>query len=238
VSERLDQVMLSKGLVKTRSQARMLIKQGDVQVNGTQILKPGKLVNEADAIEISERGLYVSRGAYKLLKAIEEFKLDFSNKVVADCGASTGGFTQVSLMKGAKKVYALDVGHDQLDQTLKVHPRVENIEGVNLKHSYELSEKVDFCVVDLSFISLKLTYPTIHSFLKAGGQSVVLIKPQFEAGKQRLGKNGLVAQEDLKTILDEVLTWFKEQGHEVKEVCESPITGKTGNTEYLALIQS
>ena len=137
MSERIDKFMTENEMVKTRSQARMLIKQGDVLCNGKMVTKPGLLVSESDQIEIKQRFLYVSRGALKLVKAVEEFDLDFTGKVIADCGASTGGFTQVSLQNGAAKVYALDVGHDQLDQILKLDSKVENIEGVNLKNSYK-----------------------------------------------------------------------------------------------------
>ncbi len=238
MSERIDKFMVEKEMVKTRSQARMLIKQGDVLCNGKQVSKPGYMVTEADQIEIKQRLLYVSRGAFKLVKAIEEFDLDFSGKVVADCGASTGGFTQVALQNGASKVYAIDVGHDQLDTLLENDSRVVNLEGINLKHPYELPEKVDICVCDISFISLTKVYPTIHSLLKPGGFSVVLIKPQFEAGSERLGKGAIVRSEFLSEILDEVKAWFKDNGFFIEKLCESPITGKTGNVEYLALIKS
>ena len=237
MSERIDKFMVDVGMVKSRSQARMLIKQGDVLCNGVKVSKPGKLVTENDSIEISERDLYVSRGAYKLLKAIEEFDLDFSGKIVADCGASTGGFTQVSLINKASKVYSIDVGHDQLDELVKQNPKVVNMEGINLKHELELPEKVDICVADLSFISIKLVYPTMRKLLKPSGYSVVLIKPQFEAGKERLGKGGIVKPEFQEEILNETTTWFKEQGCTIEKICESPITGKTGNIEYLALIK-
>jgi 23S rRNA (cytidine1920-2'-O)/16S rRNA (cytidine1409-2'-O)-methyltransferase len=237
MSERIDKFMVDQAMVRTRSQARMLIKQGDVLCNGVKTTKPGKMVAEDDKIEISERDLYVSRGAYKLLKAIEEFDLSFANKVVADCGASTGGFTQVSLINGASKVYCIDVGHDQLDELVKINPRVVNMEGINLKHDLELPEKVDICVADLSFISIKLVYPTMRKLLKPGGVSVILIKPQFEAGRERLGKGGLVKEGLQQEILDEVLAWFKENNYEVENLCESPITGKTGNVEYLALVR-
>jgi 23S rRNA (cytidine1920-2'-O)/16S rRNA (cytidine1409-2'-O)-methyltransferase len=236
MSERIDKLMVDLGLVKTRSQARMLIKPGDVICTGDKVTKPGKMAVKSDEIKIKERALYVSRGAYKLLKAIEEFDLDFSGKIVADCGASTGGFTQVALLNGAEKVYAIDVGHDQLDSLIKNHPKVINMEGVNLKNTVELPEKVDICVADLSFISITKVYPTMDSLLKASGCSVVLIKPQFEAGRERLGKGAIVAPEHQQEVLGEVLAWFKDNNFLVEKRCESPITGKTGNIEYLALI--
>lgn len=234
---RIDLFMVEKGMVNTRSQARMLIKQGDVFCNGKLVKKPGFLVKDSDEIKIDQEFLYVSRGALKLVKAIDEFGLDFNDKIIADCGASTGGFTQVSLMKGAKKVYSIDVGHNQLSEILKTDDRVENMEGVNLKHPLELSEKVDFCVADISFISIKKVFPTMWSLLKEEGSCVVLIKPQFEAGSDRIGKNGIVKEEYLQDILVETKNWFKENNYNVFKWCESPIKGKTGNTEYLALIK-
>ena len=156
--------------------------------------------------------------------------------MIADCGASTGGFTQVSLQHKAARVHAIDVGHDQLDSILRNDPRVINLEGVNLKHHYELSEKVDFCVVDLSFISLKLVFKNIFSLLKNGGKVVTLIKPQFEAGVERLGKGGIVKSETAEIILQEMIEWFSSEGYVVEKVCPSPIKGKDGNQEYLALI--
>lgn len=237
MSERIDKYMVEKEMVRTRSQARMLIKQGDVICNDKQVLKPGLMVTDKDSIEIKQRFLYVSRGALKLVKAIEEFELDFKGKVVADCGASTGGFTQVSLMNGASKVLALDVGHDQLDKVLKDDPRVENREGLNLKYEIPLTEKVDICVADLSFISITKVFLNMRKILRPGGFSVVLIKPQFEAGSERLGKGGIVKDEFLTEIIAEVKAWFTDNGFVIEKICPSPITGKTGNTEYLALIK-
>lgn len=236
MSDRIDKLMLDLEMVKSRSQARMLIKQGDVLCNGELVKKPGQLASSKDQIEIKQRNLYVSRGAFKLLKAIEEFGLDFSGKVIADCGASTGGFTQVALQNGASKVYAIDVGHDQLDPILKQNPKVVNMEGINLKHPLELPEKVDVAVADLSFISIKLVYSTMDKLLKNTGYCVVLIKPQFEAGKERLGKGAIVKEEFQNEILNEVLAWFKDNNFHIDKICDSPITGKTGNKEYLVLV--
>jgi 23S rRNA (cytidine1920-2'-O)/16S rRNA (cytidine1409-2'-O)-methyltransferase len=237
MNERIDKMMVAKELVKTRSQARMLIKQGDVLCNGKSVNKPGLSVSIDDQIEITQKILYVSRGAHKLVKAIEEFDLDFKGKIIADCGASTGGFTQVCLINGADKVYALDVGHDQLDATLCDDPRVVNKEGVNLKYEMALDEQVDICVADLSFISITKVFLNMKKMLKPNGFSVVLIKPQFEAGLSRIGKGGIVKESDLKAILDEVKMWFSNNGFIIEKFCESPITGKTGNLEYLALIK-
>lgn len=237
MANRLDREMLSRGIVKTRSQARMLIEQGDVEVDGKQVTKPGFSVKEASTILIIERALYVGRGAYKLEKAIEEFKLDMKGLLVADVGASTGGFTQVALNAGAEKVYAIDVGRDQLAQELRDDERVVNLEGVNAKHPIELAEKVDAFVMDVSFISIKLVLKNAMELLKPGGFGMALIKPQFEAGPERIGKKGIVKDSDRGVILQEVLDWMKDNGIEVEALCESPITGKTGNVEYLSLLR-
>ncbi len=236
MSERIDKLMVDAALVKTRSQARMLIKQGDVTYNGSPVKKPGQLVDDSSLIEIKADQLFVSRGAYKLVKAIQEFDLDLKDKIVADCGASTGGFTQVALENGASRVYAIDVGHDQLSPMLKDDSRVINMEGINLKFEFELPEKVDFCVCDISFISITKVIQTIFSLLKDGGKAIVLIKPQFEAGSERISRGGLVKSEYQSEILAEVKTWFKLNNYKIEKLCESPILGKTGNTEFLALI--
>lgn len=237
MGERIDKFMAENGLVKTRSQARMLIKQGDVLCNQEVVHKPGLLVSQKDHIEVKQRFLYVGRGALKLIKAIEEFQLDFRGKIIADCGASTGGFTQVALINGAQKVFAIDVGHDQLDTTLRNDERVICMEGVNLKYPIDMPEKVEFCLVDLSFISIKKVFSTLRSILKPGGMIVALIKPQFEVGPQRLGKKGVVPETMHIDILDEVVSWIRSEGLEVVKTCHSPIVGKAGNTEYLALIK-
>lgn len=239
MSERLDRLMLSREMVKTRSQARMLIEQGDVQVNGKQVTKPGHSTKEIDIIEIVDRTLYVGRGAYKLEKAIEEFKLNFEGLIVADVGASTGGFTQVCLNAGAKKVFAIDVGTGQLAQILRDDERVVNLEGINAKHPIELpeSEKVDAFVMDVSFISIKHVLLNSMALLRPGGFGMVLIKPQFEAGPERVGKKGIIKEEHREEILEEVLEWFEQNGIKLEALAPSPITGKTGNVEYLSLLR-
>ena len=239
MSERLDRLMLSREMVKTRSQARMLIEQGDVQVNGKQVTKPGHSTKESDIIEIVDRTLYVGRGAYKLEKAIEEFKLNFEGLVVADVGASTGGFTQVCLNAGAKKVFAIDVGTGQLAQILRDDERVVNLEGINAKHPIELpeNEKVDAFVMDVSFISIKHVLLNAMELLRPGGFGMVLIKPQFEAGPERVGKKGIIKEEHREEILEEVLEWFEQNGIKLEALALSPITGKTGNVEYLSLLR-
>lgn len=225
--------MVDQKMVLTRSQARMLIKQGNVLCNGEPVKKPGQLVTEKDRVVIEEVRLYVSRGAYKLEKAIEYYNLDFNNKIIMDCGASTGGFTQVSLEHGAKKVYALDVGHDQLAQMLVDHDRVINIEGLNLKHDFSIEEKADVFVMDISFISIKLVIDNIIKNLNSNGEGVLLIKPQFEVGKEKIKKNGIVKEEDAYQCAQDMLAWLATKFSFVGELIESPIKGKTGNLEFL-----
>lgn len=237
MSERIDKVLVDKKILLTRSQARMLIEQGDVYCNGVQVKKAGQKVLPSDHFEIKERSLYVSRGAYKLEKALDEFQIDPSGMVVCDVGASTGGFTQILLEKGAKKIYAIDVGSDQLSPLLKEDARVINLEKVNIKNPLELEEKVDLCVVDLSFISLKLVFYNIISLLKEKGKVIALVKPQFEAGKDRIGKNGIVKEQIREEIFNEVLDWMKENHFNILKQTLSPITGKTGNVEYLILVE-
>lgn len=237
MADRIDKEMVARGLVNTRSQASMLISQGDVLSNGKVVTKAGMKVEQSDSIEINQDKLYVSRGAYKLKKAISDFNLDLKNKTIADIGASTGGFTQVSLELGAKKVYAIDVGHDQLNPVLINDERVENIEGTNIKFPVELAEKVDFCVVDLSFISITRVFANIANLLNESGKVIALIKPQFEAGKERLGKSGLVKVESREEIMNEVESWFVSNKYVIEKKSTSPIVGnKSGNIEYLWLI--
>lgn len=229
--------MLDKRLVLSKSQANMLIKKGDVKVNGDVITKAGKQVSDDDQIEISSDKIYVGRGAYKLLKAIEEFNLKLQDLTIADCGASTGGFTQVCLEQKAKKVYAIDVGHDQLHPILKENPKVINLEKINLKNPIELPEMIDLCVVDLSFISIRKVFFNFSKILKNNGQIVLLFKPQFEVGKEKLGKGGIVSTENRIEALKSFQMWLRDKKWNEIGLCDSPIEGKDGNKEYLFFIE-
>lgn len=234
MKKRLDQHLTDKELTPTRSQAQLLIREGKVKVNGQKIEKPGHLVLEEDKINVDIQERYVGRGALKLKAAVEEFGIRVKGKVVADCGASTGGFTDYLLQNGIKKVYCLDVGHDQLDPKLRKDKRVVNLEGINLKQPQKLDEAVDLVVADLSFISLRLVFQTMHSFLKEGGEMILLFKPQFEVGKEGVNKNGVVKNEKRrKKTLDEFLEWCRQEGVKILGVMESPIEGKKGNVEFL-----
>jgi len=173
VGDRIDKSLVDRGILKTRSQAKMLIAQGCIFCNEKKVLKSSMKVEESDKLEVKEMNIYVSRGAYKMEKALVDFDINPKDLIVADVGASTGGFTQVCLEAGARKVYAIDVGHDQLSEILKEDARVVNLEGTNIKFPLELDEKVDLCVVDLSFISIKLVFLNIYNLLKSGGSAIV-----------------------------------------------------------------
>ncbi len=237
MADRIDKALVDRGILKTRSQAKMLIEQGCIFCNEKKVVKSSMKVEESDKLEVKEMNLYVSRGAYKMEKALVDFDIDPRGLIVADVGASTGGFTQVCLEAGASKVYAIDVGHDQLSDLVKNDARVVNLEGTNIKYPLELDEKVDLCVVDLSFISIRLVFKNIYNLLKSGGKAMVLIKPQFEAGKERMGKQGLIADDVRVVVLEEVKQWFSDNDYHIEKITESPIKGnKSGNIEYLSLV--
>lgn len=232
MSKRLDHYLVDHGMVKTRSQAKMLIIQGDVIVNGSPQKKASYAPKENDQITIKRGYLYVSRGAYKLKEALDLFKVDVAGKTILDAGASTGGFTQVLLEYGAKKVYAVDVGKDQLASLLMGDPRVVEMNGVNLRDPLDIDD-LDFFVMDVSFISSKLILPSLLSMMGDRLQGVVLFKPQFECGKDRLSKGGIVSAENRLQTLSEYKEWLRDNNYTLLGECESPIRGKDGNTEYL-----
>lgn len=235
--KRIDQLMSDEKLVLTRSQARMLIKQGDVLYNNQLVTKPGMLVEDANLIKIKKDKLYVSRGAYKLLKALDFFQLDVKNKVFIDCGASTGGFTQVLLERGACKVFALDVGHDQLVDLIRNNEKVINMEGVNLKHSFNLNELVDGFVMDLSFISIKSVIENVKTKLKNKAIGIILIKPQFEIGREGVNSKGVVEKNKAIHCAQDVRRWLMDKFEFVSELVESPVRGKAGNIEFLVWVK-
>lgn len=233
MKDRIDKVLTSLGLASSRSQANQLIKEGVVYYQDQQISKSSQIV-EPVGIEVRKDIQYVGRGAYKLKGALEKFKVDPTNMVVADVGASTGGFTDYLLKSGAKKVYALDVGHDQLATSLREDKRVVNLEGVNIRYGYELPELVDLAVADLSYISLKLVLESIFNLVSPKGKLIILVKPQFEVGREALGKGGIVKDSQARgqALLD-LYDFCQEKGFYIENAMRSPIQGKTGNIEYL-----
>lgn len=226
--DRADKMLVEMGLAETRSKAAQLIERGEVLYEGQPIRKPSQKVG-TENLEVIAEQVYVGRGAFKLLEAIKEFNLNLEGKVVADVGASTGGFTEVSLNHGAKKVFAIDVGHDQLDSKLKTDERVIDMEGTNIRDIESLPDEIDIVVCDLSFISLETVYEPIFNLLKDNGEAVLLIKPQFELDKKSLGKKGIVKDPDKQfEALQKVSEFLFPQ-----KACVSPIKGKEGNIEFL-----
>ncbi|ATH09132.1 TlyA family rRNA (cytidine-2'-O)-methyltransferase [Halobacteriovorax marinus] len=232
MKDRVDKVLVATGLASTRSQASLLVKEGVVYYNNT-LVKKTSLIVEGESLEVRKDNIFVGRGAHKIEGALEEFNVDPQGMIVADVGASTGGFTDYILQKGASKVFAIDVGHGQLAKSLREDSRVINMEGVNIRYELELDEKVDLAVVDLSYISLKLTLDTIHSLVKDNGSIIALVKPQFEVGKENVGKGGIVRSDEARlNSLESLYAWCSEKKYFIKEAMVSPIKGKTGNTEY------
>ncbi len=234
---RLDVLLFQRGLAPTREKARALVLAAKVRVNGKIIDKAGTAVAEdAEIILEPNRNKYVSRGGQKLEKALQEFNLEIKNKVVLDIGASTGGFTDCILQHGAARVYAVDVGYGQLDWTLRHDPRVINMEKRNIRNVTlaDIGEKVDLVLIDVSFISVQKILPGIKGLMKDQGEMIVLVKPQFEAGREKVGKRGVVKD---PAVHREVLSYIIQAGEKVDLHCAavgfSPIKGPQGNIEFL-----
>lgn len=236
---RLDVFLVNNGFAKSREKAKKLISEGKVYINDIMQTKASAMIDEqsAEAVKISgDEEKYISRGGYKLEKAIDEFGMDLTGKICLDVGASTGGFTDCMLKHGASKVYAIDVGKDQLSSELKNNPRVISMEKRNFRYmeKSEINDEIDFICVDVSFISLSHIVGPAYQFLKNGGKIVCLIKPQFEAGKEHIDKNGIVKDKKIhKMVIENVKNYISDAGFEITALTASPITGKKGNEEYL-----
>ena len=239
--ERLDKVLLERGLVSSRERAQELIEAGNVLVEGRPLLKPSALVHPTSPIELKEDLRYVSRGGFKLAQALEDFGLDVSGLICLDVGASTGGFSDCLLQAGAARVYALDVGQGQLDWKLRQDPRVTVIEGKNARHLSleDLAETPHFATADVSFISLKLVLPVLIPLLVEEATIVALIKPQFEVGKGQVGRGGIVKDlEKHQKVLQDLTVFFQKEGFLPLDLIRSPIQGAKGNVEYLMLLKT
>lgn len=235
---RLDQLLVERGAFASRSRARDAILRGTVRVGGETAEKPGQMVPRGAALELDDPArAYVSRAALKLKAALEHFSLSPKDRVALDVGASTGGFTQVLLEEGAAHVFAVDVGHGQMAPGLAEDPRVTNIEGLNARDlavAHLEGEHPQFVVSDVSFISLKLALPPALALAAPGAEAVLLVKPQFEVGRERIGKGGLVAANDAEACAADLADWLAGQpGWTVLGLCPSPIAGGDGNTEFL-----
>ncbi|MEN2997993.1 MAG: TlyA family RNA methyltransferase [Brevinematia bacterium] len=238
--ERLDIVMVSKGLVGSRESAKRMIMAGMVMVNGQKVLKPSQEVSESDVIEILEKPKYVSRGGFKLEGALEDFGIDVSGKVCLDVGASKGGFTDCLLQRGAKLVYAIDVGYGQLDVSLRSNPKVVLYEKTNARYIDKLvkegkikfSESVNIVVMDVSFISVRKIILPVAKVVSGKVEFLVLIKPQFELEPKYVGKGGIVDEKYHHLAIDAVKTFVESEGFKVIGVVPSRIKGMDGNQEY------
>ena len=238
--QRLDILLVSRNLVESRELAQRLIIAGEVSVGGHPSTKPGLKVNEDADITIRNRPRYVSRGGLKLEKAMKTFPITLEGKVCADIGASTGGFTDCMLQNGAAKVYAVDVGYGQLDWKLRSDARVVCLERTNARYlsAEQIPEALDFASIDVSFISLKLIFPALYALLREGGEVACLIKPQFEAGREKVGKKGVVRDPAVHLeVLESFLCHAKENNFTVLGITYSPIRGPEGNIEYLGYLK-
>lgn len=238
--ERLDVLLVEQGLFESRENAKRHIMEGIILVNDVPVDKPGTKVPSDARLRIKGKVMpYVGRGGYKLEKAINFFHLKMENAIMADIGASTGGFTDCALQHGAKKVYAIDVGTNQLDWKLRINPQVINLEKTNIKDvTMELlGERVNFISVDISFISVLKIIPAVNDILEESGQLVILIKPQFEAGREKVGKGGIITDKAIHSeVVFDTLQEFENQGFFVNGLTFSPIKGGSGNIEFLALL--
>lgn len=240
--QRLDVLLVEQGLVESRQKAQALIMAGQVYCKEQKMSKAGQSIplDQAEHLEIRGKTLgYVSRGGLKLEKAMEHFELDLTDAICADIGASTGGFTDCMLQNGAKFVFAVDAGYNQLDWRLRSHPQVACLERTNARYltEAEISQPIDFFSVDVSFISLGLILPPLPKLLKEGGEGVCLIKPQFEAGREFVGKKGVVRDPEVhRAVVEKFYTHCAQTGFYVKDITYSPIKGPEGNIEYLGYI--
>jgi 23S rRNA (cytidine1920-2'-O)/16S rRNA (cytidine1409-2'-O)-methyltransferase len=237
---RLDQLLVRKGLFPSREQARRAVMAGDIKVGTRIAVKPSELLDEEAAISIKPMRKYVGRGALKLEGALDYFKIDVREKTALDIGASTGGFTDCLLQRGAEKVYAVDVGYGQLDWKLRTDPRVIVLEKINARtlSREHIPESVDLCVIDVSFISLTLILPNALKLVNSNGAILALIKPQFELQPAEVGKGGIVRDPDLHLRAQEkIVAFIAQMGHLVTGIVPSAIKGADGNQEFFACIR-
>lgn len=238
--KRLDLAVFELGFADSRERAKALIMAGQVYLNGQKELKAGANVKPDDKIEVrGEKMPFVSRGGYKLDKAMKSFGITLDGKICMDVGASTGGFTDCMLMNGASKVYSIDVGYGQLAWKLRSDERVVNLERTNFRYvtREQVPDEIDFSSVDVSFISLKLILPVLYTLLKADGEAVCLVKPQFEAGREKIGKKGVVRDKAIHLeVINNCISYARENGFSIKGLDFSPVKGPEGNIEYLLYI--
>ena len=235
---RLDQALVERGLVTSRERAQAMVRAGLVRVAGAPTERPDQLVAADQPIEITGARDYVSRGGEKLAAALDAFAVDPRDRTCLDVGASTGGFTDVLLQRGAERVIAVDVGYGQLAWSLRQDPRVTVMERVNIRHLEQLPQPADLAVIDVSFISLRLVLPRVRELLRPPGDVVALVKPQFEVGKGAVGKGGVVRDPaQLDQVLNELRRFAAEIGYQVAGQIPSPVLGTKGNREFLLYLK-
>jgi 23S rRNA (cytidine1920-2'-O)/16S rRNA (cytidine1409-2'-O)-methyltransferase len=238
VKRRIDGLIVERGLAESRAKAQALIMAGEVKVAGKAGLKPGTLVPEDAEITLLKPPPFVGRGGIKLEHALDHFRLDVADKTAADIGASTGGFTDCLLQRGAGRVYAVDVGYGQLDYKLRRDERVVVMERVNARYPIALPEKVDLATIDLSFISVQKVIPSVSKLLKDGGYLLVLLKPQFEAKREEVGKGGIVKNPLVHArVIGRFVAWAVQNGFRLGGLTASPILGAEGNREFFSLLR-
>ena len=233
---RLDMALVERGISVSRSQAQAMILSKEILVNGQLETKPARMIMEKDDVTVKEKLRYVSRGGLKLEKALRVFPISLKGKVCLDIGASTGGFTDCMLQHGAKKVYSVDVGYGQLDYSLRSKESVVCMERYNARNlnRADFDEEIEFASMDVSFISIKLILPALYACMASDAQAVALIKPQFEAGRQFVGKNGVVRDEGVRlAVLEDILQFAAQTGYAICGMDYSPIKGPKGNVEFL-----
>jgi 23S rRNA (cytidine1920-2'-O)/16S rRNA (cytidine1409-2'-O)-methyltransferase len=235
---RLDQALVAQGLVPSRQRAQAMVRAGLVRVAGAVADRPDQMVDPTVPIDLDRVKAYVSRGGDKLAAALDAFGIDPSGRVCLDVGASTGGFTDLLLQRGAARVIAVDVGYGQLAWSLRQDPRVTVLERVNIRHLERLPVPADLAVIDVSFISLRLVLPRVRELLSPPGDVVALVKPQFEVGKGAVGKGGVVRDpEQHRRVLTEFRQFAEEIGYEIAGEIPSPIVGAKGNREFLLYLR-
>jgi 23S rRNA (cytidine1920-2'-O)/16S rRNA (cytidine1409-2'-O)-methyltransferase len=235
---RADELLVTRGLAESRSRAQQLLMAGQVLFDELLVDKAGKLVSQDSKVEVKSRLQYVSRGGLKLAAALEAFEVDPADRICADFGASTGGFTDCLLQHGAARVYAIDVGYGQLAWSLRADPRVVVMERVNARLLESLPEAIELATIDVSFIGLRLILPRVGDLLLPAGQVIALIKPQFEVGRESVGKGGVVRDPSLhRAAIEQVLTAACENGFLPAGLIQSPVRGPAGNVEFLAWLR-
>ena len=236
--KRADLLLVEKGLAESREQAQTLIAEGLVFNRQGRVLKPSSTLLQNEPLDVRGGLPYVSRGGVKLAHALDVFKLSADGLTVLDVGASTGGFTDCLLQRGAHRVYALDVGRGQLDYRLRRDPRVTVIEKCNARYPFELPEAVDLVTIDVSFISLTLVIPSVLQHLREGCYVAALVKPQFEARHEEVGRGGVIKDPAVHAkVLGRCIAWAVDQGLRVRDLCASPILGDAGNREFFLLLR-